>query len=105
MQVVPIPEGTVEYDGKVYRSQPWRGRFNALVLVGNLNAVKGEDGKPTGDRTFVPLAQAMEAADPHRAARKAAQKAVQKAAKVTAKPPEKKAEKKAADKRAPEKKK
>jgi hypothetical protein len=105
MQVVPIPESTVEYDGKVYRSQPWRGRFNALVLVGSLNAVKGEDGKPTGDRTFVPLARAEEAVDPHRAAQKAFQKAAQKAAKAAARPPEKKAEKKPADKRPPEKRK
>jgi hypothetical protein len=105
MQVVPIPEGTVEYDGKVYRSQPWRGGFNALVLVGNLAAVKGEDGKPTGDRTFVPLAKAEEAADPRRAAQKAFQRAAQKATKAAARPSEKKAEKKPADKRAPEKKK
>ena len=63
-----IPEGTVELDGKVYRRKPWRGNFNALVLVGTMEKVTGADGKPTGATEFVPLRQSL-TTDPLKASR------------------------------------
>jgi hypothetical protein len=55
-----IPEGAVEFDGRVYRRKPWHGnrRCSSLIQVGTLEPVAGPDGKPTGEKVFVPLRSA-----------------------------------------------
>jgi len=65
-----IPEGTVELDGRVYRRKPWQGnrRCSALIQVGTLESVAGPDGKPTGERKFVPRRDAM-TSDPLKASK------------------------------------
>ncbi len=73
---VPMPQNTVEMDGKVYRRKPWRGGTFALVLMGSMVDEKDAEGKPTGSRTFAPLVQKESTNSLKSAARKAHKKAV-----------------------------
>ena len=74
-ETIPMPKDAVEYDGKVYRRKPMRGIFNALVLIGKLEDIKDANGKPIGQRTFVPLARQEGSADPLKQSKKSAKKA------------------------------
>jgi hypothetical protein len=76
MMPVPMPQDTIEMDDKVYRRKPWRGGAVALVLVGSMADEKNAEGKPTGNRTFVPLVQRESTNALKSAARKAAKKTV-----------------------------
>ena len=71
-----MPLGAVEVDGRVYRRTPWKGHACALVLIGNMVDIRDAAGKPTGNKTFIPLAQKDQSTDPLKsAARKAHKKA------------------------------
>jgi len=71
MNIVAMPEDSVEHEGKVYRRQAWRGHrgFFALVPVGKMEDVVLE-GKATGQRTFVPLRAGSTFVNPLKASKK-----------------------------------